>query len=782
MKSYYGNYLGMVINNNDPEFRGRIQVFVPHIMPTIYEGWNKEGENITINCVGDNMSQGLSSKIIAKLRKILPWADAASPIVGQGISGGMVTADENASGSTSIDSNGNIIQNLNLDQTPTAAPAGSSSPGEACIIPAEAGVNIRDLKPGFVQRLNGLYQEASTLGYKIVCSSGYRSTEKQSALYQGMLTRTGGKSDGSVARPGSSTHELGIAVDLKVTGNGVSITQIKVAAERTGVNKDTPQWRDLLAKYGLHQPLHPILVPQPSAPESWHVEPIETPKAFKGDRVTVPKSVAQKLSSTSKSIGETTSSSQFPAISNPLEHKDAVNPDGAQPIAPKTNQTTITSGPNTGSTASGTAVDSQLAKDRTDYFRAELNDPQLLDRLEYLMKREGGQSGNLILETACNRAMFGNKTLKQVVFKKAYYHSSKDPNATNTIPHTSYTTNMIKTVIYGGSNVTDLATDQAYNDENLFAKRFIDAGVQGSWFNLLTGKKITDSARVTKLSTTPGTGNEEFIYQKSGSGPNGSSDEGRRAKAYGLKYNVKPTDPSTFMSGVPLPENLAKARSSDLTKEQVGTTEPIAVVKNTDQHGPTIVKNTNDLAKGLFAFPGVGAMVWIFFREGNPLFPVYFAASYSSGEWKSAYNTSGIDAEGGNVGTVGTQASNSMRLNPNAGGGLEFTHIKDASDPSGAHDKAVAMIYGDDGSNMVFSKGYHQIYSRHDRRDQIDGHSYSIVNGAEERWIDDDSNVNIRGNVHINIGKIDAESMDAMKELSDFSKQMNEILMTNSSQ
>jgi len=119
-----------------------------------------------------------------------------------------------------------------------------------------------------------------------------------------------------------------------------------------------------------------------------------------------------------------------------------------------------------------------------------------------------------------------------------------------------------------------------------------------------------------------------------------------------------------------------------------------------------------------------------------------------------------------------------MRLNPNAGGGLEFTHVKDASDPSGSSDKAVAMMYGDDGSNMMFSKGYHQIYTRHDRRDQIDGHLYNIVGGAEERWVEDDSSINIKGNVMIKIGKIDATSMEVMKELSDFSKQMNDLLMS----
>ena len=788
MKSYYGNYLGMVINNNDPEYRGRIQVFVPHIMPTLYEGWNQKGEDITINCVGDNMSQGLTTPIVEKLKKILPWAECASPIVGQGISGQVAEAG------IVNPVTGSAEPSLIMNQTPTADAAGTNSTAE-CQLPIESGVNTKALKPGFVTRLNSLFAEATSLGYKITCSSGYRSTEYQNGLYQRDLAKNGGKPSGAVARPGYSAHELGIAVDLKVTGNGVSITQISAAAERNGTNKDTPEWRALCAKHGLHAPLHPKNVPTPSVPESWHIEPIETPKAKQGDRVAVPRMVAEKLSDNSVKIGETTSSSQFPPLPNPTEQSTPSNTEGSLPIDSKTGKVPVmspssaaaaasvalTSGPNTGSTAEPEGKN-QLAKDRIAYFRPELNDPQLLNRLEYLMKREGGASGNLIFETVCNRAMFGNTSLKTLVFSKRYYKDKqKDPNADKTVPHTRFILDIIQRVIYNGSNDTDLATDQAYNDENLFAKKFIDAGAAGSWFDLNTGKKITDSARVIQLSTKPGNGQQEFIYQKSGFASDASSKEGHAAKAYGIRYGIKPTSPSTFTMDTPLPKELEAARQSSLTKEPIGTNKPPEIVNNTDKHGPTIVKNTNDSAKGLFAFPGVGAMVWVFFREGNPLFPVYFAASYSSNEWKSAYNGNSLNPEGTNQGSVGTQAANSMKLNPNAGGGLEFTHIKDTSDPSGAGDKTVAMMYGDDGSNIVFARGYHQIYSRHDRRDQIDGHHHSITHGAEERWVEEDSSVNIRGNVFIKIGKVDAESMEAMKELSDFSKKLNDTLLTNSS-
>ena len=797
--NYNSNYLGLVINNDDPEFRGRIQVFVPHIMPTLYEGWNKDGDNITINCVGDNMPQGLTSEIIDKLKSILPWAEAASPIVGQCSPGSVLPSSSSAatvgSASASAGAPTNTLTSTSadtannpggavFDQSPTAAPAGQLPPGGSCIIPTESGtVDMKNLVPGFAQRLNGFFNEATSLNYKIVCSSGFRSPEKQRKLYEA----SGG--NGSVAKPGNSAHEYGIAVDLKVSGNGVTIQTISAAQDRSA-NKDTPAFRALLAKYGLHQPLHPDN--GGSIAEKWHIEPTETNKAG-GSRGQGPfTSVAQKLGATTSSI-EAPSSSQLPPAGNPLETKSPASTDSVTSLSPTTNQIpkapaisaggqgisgTISGGGTVSESIQGTA---KLAADRTARFEPELSDPMLLDRIEFVIEKEGGAQGKLIFETAVNRAFFGNRSLKTVMFEKAYFKDAAkgDPNATKTKPHTSLTLNAIKEVIYNGANVTNLATDQAYNDANLFAKKFINAGATGDWFNLRNGQKITDPAKITSLTNSKGSGMEEFIYRKDGTG-DARSTAGLKAKEYALKYNVQPTSPSAFNSDTPLPPELAQASKSELTEKPLNTTQSPVTVSNIDQHGPTVVKNTNDAAKGLFAFPGVGAMVWVFFREGNPLFPVYFAASYSSSEWKSAYNASGINPEGTNNGTAGSQMSNSMHLTPNAGGGLEFTHVKDTSDPTGKRDKAVAMIYGDDGSNMLFSKGYHQIYTRHDRRDQIDGNLYSIIGGAEERWVEDDSSVNVRGNVVIKIGKVDKESLEAMKELADFSKQMNDTLMSNS--
>ena len=39
-KEYFGNHLGIVVQNNDPEKGGKIKVWVPHISPTVYKNWD----------------------------------------------------------------------------------------------------------------------------------------------------------------------------------------------------------------------------------------------------------------------------------------------------------------------------------------------------------------------------------------------------------------------------------------------------------------------------------------------------------------------------------------------------------------------------------------------------------------------------------------------------------------------------------------------------------------------------------------------------------------------
>jgi len=79
MNNLYGNHLGIVISHpqEDPENRGRCQIFIPHITNTIYNLWNETGDDKAIKTMAD-----MSPNLIRKLKTVLPWAECAAPIFG----------------------------------------------------------------------------------------------------------------------------------------------------------------------------------------------------------------------------------------------------------------------------------------------------------------------------------------------------------------------------------------------------------------------------------------------------------------------------------------------------------------------------------------------------------------------------------------------------------------------------------------------------------------------------------------------------------------------------
>lgn len=79
----YGNYVGLVIQNDDPEKRGRVKVFVPHINYRSYKGWTE----IEADKFFNNLEDPDVSNILAELREVLPWAEVAGPLFGGNASG-----------------------------------------------------------------------------------------------------------------------------------------------------------------------------------------------------------------------------------------------------------------------------------------------------------------------------------------------------------------------------------------------------------------------------------------------------------------------------------------------------------------------------------------------------------------------------------------------------------------------------------------------------------------------------------------------------------------------
>ena len=107
MKEYNSIYLGIVIQNNDPKKRGRVKVYVPSISPTVNTEFNVDNNNKSFSGINSDILP-----ILKDLKKNLPWAETASPLVGEGASGRF----NNYTNRSSV-SDANNFDNFNQDNT-----------------------------------------------------------------------------------------------------------------------------------------------------------------------------------------------------------------------------------------------------------------------------------------------------------------------------------------------------------------------------------------------------------------------------------------------------------------------------------------------------------------------------------------------------------------------------------------------------------------------------------------------------------------------------------------
>lgn len=138
--------------------------------------------------------------------------------------------------------------NVDKDAAPTTgAPQGDAGKFESLVKKADPGVVLSGFHDTFKARLAGLAEEFEKLtGKKMTITSGFRTREKQEQLYKE-------KNGVGVAKPGTSLHESGVAIDI----------------QKEDANKAASL--GLLDKYRLIRPLLNWSV----KPEPWHVEPVE---------------------------------------------------------------------------------------------------------------------------------------------------------------------------------------------------------------------------------------------------------------------------------------------------------------------------------------------------------------------------------------------------------------------------------------------------------------------------------------------------------------------------
>ena len=86
IEKYNSIYLGICVQNNDPEHRGRVKVWVPHISTNVYDKWTKLKQDQTFAFPGSPHGENISA-ILPQLRNDLPWAEFASPVMGSSVGG-----------------------------------------------------------------------------------------------------------------------------------------------------------------------------------------------------------------------------------------------------------------------------------------------------------------------------------------------------------------------------------------------------------------------------------------------------------------------------------------------------------------------------------------------------------------------------------------------------------------------------------------------------------------------------------------------------------------------
>jgi hypothetical protein len=78
---HYGNYVGIVVQNNDPSGRGRVKIYMPHLHD-LYDSWYNIKIDKQFKFIGENIDSSLNP-ILEDLKAHLPWSECAAPLVGE---------------------------------------------------------------------------------------------------------------------------------------------------------------------------------------------------------------------------------------------------------------------------------------------------------------------------------------------------------------------------------------------------------------------------------------------------------------------------------------------------------------------------------------------------------------------------------------------------------------------------------------------------------------------------------------------------------------------------
>jgi hypothetical protein len=739
-------YIGLCINNNDPEERGRVQVFIPHIMPSLTESLSA-GEDIEITCVGDNIVDGLNSQVLDRLKLILPWAEAASPIL-CGSAPGLVIRDESGRAilNQSPVSEGTAYQAENNTGAPNQT---EKDVFEKAKRYAGTGVLGDKVRAGFGAEASG-----ESLGSQKACARG-------TFAYLGAMTNKPAFQQGSAAghaedfttsgkffRNGSSNpltnsglynagQTIGSSTSFKPQiGDVVARGEhIQVFNGRVWVSDFTQRGLGGVGNDGVLYRMNDkgLEAVKKTSPGLFDQASIEQNAG---------KTQEQKALTTTDSSGRPAAAEAGPqATKNPLETSQL--PDSAAQGVPSQGQ------------LSNNILNNGKQVNPLS-FRDDVYNYILATNPSFLRNMPPGASEIGLLQEGVNGVTREQaaRSVADVIAKTGGIEAGFGISSSNTKDP-------------GGS----------------FGILQFSAAHANQFYGKRAGVNVTPEL----LNSDPGIGSRtavgmlQFLSNKNASIYNGP---GR--KGFGGIFAARTMDLLAANKNLTLEQSLAAGVElkdyKNLTKiggpnsQYTNTAETINqlsnqtnIIMNPDKGGRTPIINTNNMPKGLFTYPAVGAMLWVFFREGNPLFPVYFAASYSKNEWAGAYgNSSPAVGNPGETNPPGV-ATQSTTFNSGAGG-FKTEQVIDQNDIT--KNRTNFTLFGPGTNQLTFTDGGAYFYFRDYLRHQVEGPLYESVLGTHESWIQGDSNSVFLGARKIITGTLTKESIDAAQELQ---KLMNEI-------
>lgn len=679
MKTYYGNYLGIVINGgqNDPERRGRCQIFIPHIMPALYEGWNKEGVDRNISILGDNLlEQGaLTSEEVDKLKVMLPWAECATPIVAAGPSARMGP-------------DGNMYESLgNTGYMPGSLSRASAITGTGSFGDVVATISPKDNKSSNAHldvrwrgktRVPGGPIEVPSLDLigKYVQVGGIPANQLR-------ITDGPTEADGSNFSTGRSFErhpawDLAFQTPGAIAGAPVTLTN----GARVIDSEDT--------SYGSSTAI------------------VETPEG-----------VLELLHLTTGSVrvgAGSLPSFQDPPLVNPSGRGGGSVGDGFPDVNnyPSTDQETAQYGVSV--SESGAVSPTNL----NAYLRQRLQNSSLIGKGANVLSdaqkfgiKEGSvdEWANFFTKLAeKENAEFNTNK----VFTENFRNSKGELVRSTGLFQVSYES--VKG--YGiGKDLTDTKLDQALRDPTFNANAAVTIFEQ----NLADRNSIIQ----TRDGVTAGAG---YFAMTSMNKIAADAEAGLMAEFAAAK-------------GAPMIQNPAYKLGPDGQPVPFGSS-----------HGP----DTNNLGTGMFGYAREGQFVWCFFQEGDPHFPVYFAASYGQKEWNNAMQRS--SPGGGEIGHQETV----LKLD---GGGIRSTQTFGDINQSGLPNDFAFEVFGQFGHNLRFGTDTVELNSLYNFRQQTEGdhHDITLAN-RETRTMGDDNHV-IGQDCFVTIGNWNTSAQEAAARL-----------------